>query len=80
MDNQVYCATHKFQERSHPYWQERGIHCAVCAEAMTTCPDCDGEGRTPNGSCTGDQAGGWADTCEMCNGTGAIKRERFPEC
>jgi hypothetical protein len=34
------------------------------------CADCDGEGRTPNGSCTGDTAGGWADTCDTCGGSG----------
>lgn len=34
------------------------------------CPKCHGEGRIPNGHGTDDQAGGWADTCDMCNGSG----------
>lgn len=39
-------------------------------ELFTGCAECNGEGRTPNGSCTGDTAGGWADTCDVCHGTG----------
>lgn len=33
------------------------------------CPDCGGEGRIATYGC-GDQAGGWADTCQECKGTG----------
>lgn len=34
------------------------------------CIECDGEGRIPSHDCCGDQAGGWAETCDACNGTG----------
>ncbi len=34
------------------------------------CQECDGEGRIPNYHGTGNEAGGYADTCEACNGTG----------
>lgn len=37
------------------------------------CETCDGKGVTPNGSCTGDACGGWADTCEDCGGKGTIE-------
>jgi DnaJ-class molecular chaperone len=37
--------------------------------ALGQCPDCDGEGRIAAYGC-GDQAGGWADTCQECKGTG----------
>ncbi len=48
--------------------------------AKHQCPDCDGEGRTPNGSCTGDTAGGWADTCDTCHGTGKATPARCTAC
>lgn len=38
--------------------------------AADTCPDCDDTGLIPNGSGTGDQCGGWADTC-ACRDAGA---------
>ena len=37
------------------------------------CEECGGEGRIPNYHGTGDQAGGYADTCEACNGTGVAQ-------
>lgn len=36
---------------------------------MSKCIYCDGKGRYPSNG-NGDQAGGWAETCEECNGTG----------
>lgn len=44
------------------------------------CIDCDGEGCTPNGSCTGDRSGGWADTCDTCAGTGDMPPALCPHC
>lgn len=37
---------------------------------MTICDTCEGSGVIPNGSCCGEACGGWADTCEDCNGSG----------
>jgi DnaJ-class molecular chaperone len=51
-----------------------GFGCVDGCADCRGCPDCDGEGRTPNGSCTGDTAGGWADTCETCHGSGKDMR------
>lgn len=38
--------------------------------ALTRCPACNGEGRIPCANGCGDQAGGYADTCQECKGTG----------
>jgi hypothetical protein len=37
--------------------------------AKGLCFECGGEGRVPTWG-TGDQAGGWAETCQECRGTG----------
>lgn len=60
------------------YWQICGApadgpcHCDLFVKATDAglCAECNGEGRTPNPYCTGDTAGGWADTCDTCHGTG----------
>lgn len=42
------------------------------------CPSCQGEGRIPAYG-TGDQAGGYADTCQECKGTGRHEPDEQPE-
>ncbi len=44
-------------------------------KATGACQFCGGEGRTANPWCTGDQAGGWADTCDECGGAGRVYAE-----
>lgn len=43
---------------------------AVLSEAV--CETCEGEGRIPCGDGCGDQAGGWAETCQECKGSGKV--------
>ena len=38
--------------------------------AQGLCQECGGDGRFFNMFQTGDSAGGWADTCDACAGTG----------
>ena len=37
---------------------------------IEACATCSGTGVLPNPWCSGDQCGGWGETCEDCRGTG----------
>ena len=53
---------HEAREQGEADWRAEMREKALCLE-------CGGEGRTPAYG-TGDQAGGWAETCQECKGTG----------
>jgi hypothetical protein len=44
----------------------------VRANETAECEECDGYGRVPNFHGTGEQSGGWADTCGACKGYGVV--------
>lgn len=58
--------------------QGEADYLAECWE-KGVCPSCGGDGRFFNMFGTGDQAGGAADTCDDCNGSGKDTRG-CPEC